>query len=108
MADRIILALACLLCAGAFFLMGYLCGISTNPVPFWSGGEQKLKESLKDVPRYNRKMATAFRFFGLSWLLNAILGAIFPMAGITGIVILCTLGLYLLYRSHRKTLSDCS
>ena len=108
MAARIIIALSCLLCGGAFFLIGYLCGISTTPIPFWSGGEQKLKEIVKDVPRYNRQMAAAFRRFGLSWFLDAILGAVSPLAGIIGVGILCTLGFCLLYRSHRKARSDCS
>ena len=31
MADRILVALSCLLCAGAFFLIGYLCKISVSP-----------------------------------------------------------------------------
>lgn len=107
MADRILIALSCLLCAGAFFLVGYLCKISAAPVQFWAGSEGKLKSVIKDVPGYNRRMGAIYRWYGLAWLTNAVLGAVSPLAGITGIGVLCTLGLYLLYRMYRKSLSEC-
>ena len=108
MADRILIALSCLLCAWAFFLIGYLCKISASPVQFWTGSEKKLKNAVKNVPGYNRRMGTAFRWYGLAWLTDAILGATFPPAGIIGVGVLCTLGLYLLHRSYRKTRSECT
>ncbi len=108
MAGRIIIFLSCLLCAGAFLLLRYLCGISAKPVQFWTGSEEKLKQIITDVPLYNRKMGAAFQWYGLCWLIAAALGALFPRAGILGIGVLCTLGLYLLYRSYRKTLLKCS
>lgn len=106
MADRIIIVLSSLLCSGAFFLIGYLCSVSTTPVPFWTGSEQKLQNRVKDILGFNRTLGRAFRRFGLAWLLDAALGAAFPPAGLTGIGILCTLGLYLLYRTYRNALSN--
>ena len=108
MAGRIILALCCLLCASGFFLAGYLTRISSAPVQFWTGSEEKLKETLQDVPGYNRKMGTAFRLYAAAWLFCDLLGAAYPPAGVLGITALCTLGLYLLYRRYRKIVSDCS
>lgn len=108
MAGRIIIFLSCLLCASAFLLLRYLCSISANPVQFWTGSEERLRQVVKDVPLYNRKLGAAFQRYGLCWLIAAALGALFPPAGILGIGVLCTLGLYLLYRSYRKTLLECS
>lgn len=108
MAGRIILALSCLLCACGFFLVGYLTRISTAPVQFWTGSEEKLKKTVQDVPGYNRKMGTAFRWYATAWLSCGLLGAAYPLAGVIGIAALCTLGLYLLWRSYRKTLTECS
>ena len=108
MAGRILIFLSCLLCAGPFLLLRYQCSISTNPVQFWTGSEERLRQVVKDVPLYNQKMGAAFQRYGLCWLIAAALGAVSPPAGILGIGVLCTLGLYLLYRSYRKTLLKCS
>lgn len=108
MAGRIILSLSCLLCAGAFFLLAHICRISTSPVQFQTGSEKQLKAAVKDVPGYNRAMRTAFRRHGLAWLTDSILGAILPPAGVLGLGLLCTLGLYLLYRCYRSALHNCT
>ena len=108
MADRILVSLCCFLCAAAFFLLGYLCRVSSSPVPFWAGGEKKLKEAVKDVPGYNRKMGTAFRWYGAVWCLWGILGAFYPIAGTIGILLSCTLGLFLLYQRYRGIMFECA
>lgn len=100
MAGRIILCLSCLMCAGAFFLLSYLTRIRTSPVQFWTGSEERLNKIVKDVPGYNRKMGNTFRLYSAAWLLCGILGAFFPVAGILGLALLCTLGLFLLYRRY--------
>lgn len=107
MAERIILSLCSLLCAGLFFLMGYLCRISSNPVPFWTGSGEKLKKTVTDVPGYNRKMGEAYRRYAALWCLCAGIGAVRPMAGIVGIGLTCPFGLFLLYRCYRKALAEC-
>ena len=107
MAERIILSLCSLLSAGLFFLMGYLCRISSAPVPFWTGSGEKLKVAVTDVSGYNRKMGEAYRRYGALWCLCAGVGAARPMAGIVGIGLMCTLGLFLLYRYYRKALAEC-
>ena len=108
MAGRIILSLCCLLCAGAFFLNGCLCRIRSSPVAFWTGGEQALKNTIKDAAGYNREMGTAFRWYGLGWLLDAIGAAYSPTMGLAVMAALCTLGLFLLWRRYRQLLSKYS
>ena len=108
MAGRIILSLCCLLCAGAFFLNGCLCRIRSSPVAFWTGGEQALKNTIKDAAGYNREMGTAFRWYGLGWLLDAIGAAFSPTMGLAVMAALCTLGLFLLWRRYRQLLSKYS
>lgn len=108
MAGRIILSLCCLLCAGAFFLNGFLCRIRSSPVAFWTGGEQALKNTIKDAAGYNREMGTAFRWYGLGWLLDAIGAAFSPTMGLAVMAALCTLGLFLLWRRYRQLLSKYS
>ena len=108
MLSKIIIALVCGLCAVPFYLIGYLGTISKTPLHFWNGDEQKLRETVKDVPGYNRKMGTAFRRYGAACLLCGLLGAFFPPAGIIGIIAVCTLGLYLLWRRYRQILSEYS
>ena len=108
MAGRIILSLCCLLCAGAFFLNGFLCRIRSSPVAFWTGGEQALKKTIKDAAGYNREMGTAFRWYGLGWLLDAIGAAFSPTMGLAVMAALCTLGLFLLWRRYRQLLSKYS
>ena len=108
MAGRIILSLCCLLCAGAFFLNGCLCRIRSSPVAFWTGGEQALKNTIKDAAGYNLEMGTAFRWYGLGWLLDAIGAAFSPTMGLAVMAALCTLGLFLLWRRYRQLLSKYS
>ena len=108
MAGRIILSLCCLLCAGAFFLNGCLCRIRSSPVAFWTGGEQALKNTIKDAAGYNREMGMAFRWYGLGWLLDAIGAAFSPTMGLAVMAALCTLGLFLLWRRYRQLLSKYS
>ena len=108
MAGRIILSLCCLLCAGAFFLNGYRCRICSAPVAFWTGSEQKLRETVKDVSGYNQKMEKAFHWYGAAWCVCALAGMLYPIAGIMGIGLLCTAGLFLLFRRYRRVLLECS
>ena len=108
MAGRIILSLCCLLCAGAFFLNVHLCRIRSSPVAFWTGGEQALKNTIKDAAGYNREMGMAFRWYGLGWLLDAIGAAFSPTMGLAVMAALCTLGLFLLWRRYRQLLSKYS
>lgn len=108
MVGRIILSLCCFLCAGAYFLNGRLCRICSSPVAFWTGSEQALKAAIKDPARYNREMGSAFRCYGVAWLICGLLGALSPLAGIIGMIAVLTLGLFLLWKQYRQILIACS
>lgn len=105
MAERILLSLCCLLCAGAFFLNHYLCRIRSTPVAFWTGSEDKLKSIVKDAAGYNREMGAAFRWYGVGWLLAAIGAAFSPPVGLAAMAVLCSLGLFFLWKRYRQLLS---
>ena len=87
---------------------GFGVSIRSSPVAFWTGGEQALKNTIKDAAGYNREMGVAFRWYGLGWLLDAIGAAFSPTVGLAVMAALCTLGLFLLWRRYRQLLSKYS
>lgn len=108
MAGRIILSLCCFLCAGAFFLNAFLCGIKNSPVTFWNGSDSTLKKIVRDVPNYNREMKQAFLLHALGWLLSGIASAFSPAAGLLCLALLCTLGFWLLWKRYKQILAKYS
>ena len=108
MAGRIILSLCCILCAGAFFLNSYLCGVKSAPVTFWNGSDSTVKKLVRDVPNYNREMKRAFLLYAISWLLSGIVSFFSPVAGLLCLGLLCTLGLFLLWKRYKQLLSKYS
>lgn len=108
MSSQIIIALACGLCAVPFCLIGYLGTISKTPLHFWNGDEKKLKKVIRDVPGYNRRMGAAYRWYGTAFLFCGLVGAFSAPAGIIGIGTLCPLGLWLLWKRHRRLLEEYS
>ena len=75
MSSQIIIALVCALCAVPFCLIGYLGTISKTPLHFWNGDDKKLKEAIRDVPGYNRRMGAAYRWYGTAFLFCGLVGA---------------------------------
>lgn len=101
MAQRIILALVCLLCAFPFYMLSWIGKDSRKPMHFRNGDEEMLTAAIRDVAGYNREMAAAYRFYSLIFLLCAVLCALLPAAGLAALLLQASLGLLLLWKKHR-------
>ena len=107
MVERIIGAVCCLLCA--FLWYGISCNRdSREPISFWSGGEEKLKATVKDVQAYNGEMARLYRKCSLAFVLSGVLFLLLPLLGGISLGLDCTVGLYLMWRAHKKVLGKYS
>ena len=92
MAEKIVGLISCLLCAVPFLIIGIFEKNSKEPITFWSG-DKTLKSKVKDVTA----CAFAFMLSGICCLIS--LGF-----GIVMLVLDCTAGVYLMYRSYKRIL----
>lgn len=53
MAERIIMLICCLMCSVPFWIISVFNKDSITPIAFWSGGENKLKQAVKNIKDYN-------------------------------------------------------
>ena len=90
MAEKIVGLISCLLCAVPFLIIGIFEKNSKEPITFWSG-DKTLKSKVKDVTAYNLMLS------GICCLIS--LGF-----GIVMLVLDCTAGVYLMYRSYKRIL----
>ncbi len=98
--------ISCLLCALPFLIMG-MNKESQTPIPFWSG-DQTLKDKVTDLKTYNARMAKLYQTAGIGFCINGLCCIISIVLGILGLVLLCTVGFYLFFRSYKKILKACS
>ena len=104
MAERMIGALCCLLCAVPFFALPRIKIENGEPINFWSGDET-LKEKIADIEGYNRAMARVFRRYALAFLAAALAFALYPIAGAVLLCINCSVSVWLFYRAYKKNLN---
>ena len=107
MAGRIICFLSFLLCAVCFWAIAKFGKDSKDPISFWSG-DTSLKDKVKNVPDYNREMATLYKKYAVAFFLAALAAVVHPLAGVAIMVLDCTLGIFLVYRTYKKILDKYS
>ncbi len=105
MAGKIVGLISCLLCAIPFLIIGIFERNSREPITFWSG-DKTLKSKAKDVIAYNLEMGMLYQKCAFAFMLSGIcclisLGFGF---GIVMLVLDCTAGVYLMYRSYKRIL----
>ena len=107
MAGRIIGLIACIMCALPFFIIAAYGKDSEEPIAFWSG-DTTLKAKVKNVSEYNKKMASLYKKYAVSFLIAGVSLLIIPIVGIIVLCVSCSLGIYILYRCYKKILKTYS
>ena len=107
MAGRIISVICYLLCAIPFWAIAKYQKESKDPISFWSG-DTSLQEKVKNVPDYNREMAALYKKYAWAYVAAAMAGAAHPLAGVAVLVPVCTVGIWLVYRTYKRILEKYS
>ena len=76
---------------------------SKEPITFWSG-DKTLKSKVKDVTAYNLEMGMLYQKCAFAFMLSGICCLISLGFGIVMLVLDCTAGVYLMYRSYKRIL----
>ena len=103
MAEKIVGLISCLLCAVPFLIIGIFERNSREPITFWSG-DKTLKSKVKDVTAYNLEMGMLYQKCAFAFMLSGICCLISLGVGILMLVLDCTAGVYLMYRSYKRIL----
>ncbi len=79
MAGNIIMLVCMWFCAGLFLGFGLYALRREEPMWFWSG-EKVPKDTVTDVPAYNKAHSRLFLLYSLPWWLGGLLGLAHPLA----------------------------
>jgi len=90
------------MCAVPFLIIAVYGKGSREPIGFWSG-DKILKDKVKNVPKHNKGMATLYKKCAIAFLLASIGCMIAMSVGVVTIGFDCTVGIYLVYRSYKKS-----
>lgn len=107
MIGRSIGLISLIMCAVPFFIIAQFDKNSKTPINFWAG-DNTLKDKVKDVEDYNKEMAALYKKCAIAFLLCGIVFFVFPVAGVVVLVLICTVGIYIVYREYKKILSKFS
>lgn len=99
MAGNIIMLVCMWFCAGLFLGFGLYARRREEPMWFWSGTTVP-RDSISDVPAYNRANSRMWLLYSLPWWLGGLLGLAHPLAAAIVALLACTAGLVWLIRSH--------
>lgn len=108
MLERIIMCVSFLMCAVYFMIVGVWNKESMTPIAFWSGGENKLKQELKNIREYNYEMASLYRKCAFAFIIAGITSLIHPVIGLVLLGLECTVGIYFVHRSYKGILKKYS
>ena len=106
MAGRIIGFICYFMCAACFWAIAKFGKDGKDPISFWSG-DTSLKGKVKDVPAYNREMASLYNKYGWAYFAAAVGGAIHPIAGVV-IMLADLVAIFFVYRAYKKILEKYS
>ncbi len=105
--EGIIGLVSCIMCSVPFWIIAVYDKDSREPIGFWSG-DKTLKDKVKNVPEYNKEMAALYKKCAIAFLLSGVGCMISMPIGIALICFDCTVGIYLVYRSYKKSLEKYS
>lgn len=106
MAGRIIGFICYMMCAVCFWAIAKFGKDGKDPISFWSG-DTSLKGKVKDVPAYNREMASLYKKYGWAYFAAAVGGAVHPLVGVA-ILALDLVAIVFVYRVYKKILEKYS
>ncbi|RKJ38913.1 hypothetical protein D7X94_14315 [Acutalibacter sp. 1XD8-33] len=101
---NMILFLSCMLCGAIFIGLGIYAAKKKTPMNFWSGVDVP-RESISDIPAYNRAMGRLWGGYSAVWFISGVAGLWQPVAAT---VLMCVLGsggavaLVLIYKRIEK------
>ena len=104
MFGRIVGFISCMMCAFPFLIISIYNKDSKEPINFWSG-DASLKSKVKNVPEYNKEMASLYKKCSAAFFLSGIGFLVWPVFGVSMICFNCTLGLYIVYRNYKRILN---
>ena len=104
MAEKIIIFMCAVLCAVPFFQIGYLNRKSDEPITFFSG-DTTLKNRIGDIKAYNAAMGRMYCIYALVVLVTGLISFFNPEVAIVLLLIVCTLGLAVLYFKYKELLN---
>lgn len=109
MLERIIMCVCFLMCAVPFVIIGvWNKDNHITPITFWSGEENKLKNKLKNIKKYNGEMASLYKKCAAAFFITGVCSCIHPVMGLGMLGLECTIGIYLAYRSYIRILNKYS
>lgn len=98
-------ALVCFLCASPFLGLAITGKNRCEPISF-KNDVTALKETLQNIPEFNREVARLYIRYGLALTAAGILTLPEPITGLTLLFGCCTLGLFLVRRRYKSILID--
>ena len=107
MLERIICLFCCLLCAFPLFVVSKYDKDGNEPMGFWTN-DKSLKSKVKNVSDYNQEMAALYKKYAYALVLAGVGGLIHMMVGLVLLGVVCTVGIWLLYRGYKKILAKYS
>lgn len=107
MLERIIMLFCCLLCAFPLFVVSKYDKDGNEPMGFWTN-DKSLKSKVKNVSDYNQEMAALYKKYAYALVLAGVGGLIHMMVGLVLLGVVCTVGIWLLYRGYKKILAKYS
>lgn len=107
MLERIVMLFCCLLCAFPLFVVSKYDKDGNEPMGFWTN-DKSLKSKVKNVSEYNKEMAALYKKYAYALVLAGVGGLIHMMIGLVLLGVVCTVGIWLLYRGYKKILAKYS
>ena len=97
----IIILAVCWACALIFIAIALWAFKRKKPIHFWSGSTVK-PEEITDVPAYNKENAIMWAVYAACFLLIGVMGLISTAAAGIFLTIVCTVGVYALYKNYKR------
>lgn len=107
MAGQVIGAFSAFLCFLPMFIIAIVGRKSKDPINFISG-DTSLKNKVKNVKEYNRKMSILFLIWSFCYLASGIMFLIEPVYGTIVLILSCSIVLIVMYICYRIILKKYS
>ena len=104
---QVIYCFCLLVCALAFILIPLLNKETKEPIGFWSG-DTSLKDQVKDVENYNKKMTKLYLCYGLCYVIAALIVFISFTISIVILIFNVTIGIFIVYKIYKRILNEYS
>lgn len=93
----------CLLCAIPFLIIGYFKN-SKEPIGLWAE-DSKLRTKIHNVKQFNEEMSKLYLCCAMALAITGFVFLIHVIAGVVGICLECTIGIYIFYKKYKAILS---